>query len=119
MNHPPLQEKTSPFPGGIIPIYRRARKETSPFPGYSHKPLCCKVLMCHILSDRRQSSLFPGGIIPIYGMAASHCYIGVLLNHLSLRENSIIRVSRVIEYGSPGWALCPFSRYHEKARDAG
>ena len=46
-NHPPLQEKISPFPGGIIPVSRRERKTTSPFTGDCNKVRIFKVLYHH------------------------------------------------------------------------
>lgn len=46
-NYPPLQEKTSPFPGGIIPVSRRERETTSPFTGDCNKVRIFKVLYHH------------------------------------------------------------------------
>ena len=77
--HPHFQEKTSPFPGGIIPVSRRRQKKTSPFSGDCDKARIFKALNRRFLTVSRQSSPFSGPIIPIYRRIESHCSGGLII----------------------------------------
>jgi hypothetical protein len=94
--HPPLQEKISPFPGGIIPVSRRERETTSPFTGDCNKVGVFKVLYHHFPPCEQTIIPISRRNHPISRRIGSPCS-GGLIAPFPFTGKSIIPVSRITE----------------------
>ena len=114
--HPRLQETSSPFPGGNIPISRkhhpRFQEETSPFPGNHQRKhphfqeksiMVCfiNLYMQNILFNSEETSPFPGGNIPVSRMGCNQLLYKCFLAVRSVARKSNIPVSRIAGQNLP------------------